>query len=67
MHFMLDCSINEVDRGELMTKIEAVNLRFKDLPPIDKFVYLLTSDNEQILKWIGRFIHNSFIKREIIL
>ena len=67
MHFMLYCSINEEERGVLLTKIEAVNPHFKDLPPIDKFVSLLTSDNEQMLKWIGRFIHNSFIMRELIL
>ena len=45
-------------------KIQAVEPLFQDLLPVDKFAYLMTSNDVQMLTWVGKFVHSSFEKRE---
>ena len=63
IHFLLDCPSYEPFREELFKKIDSVDLYFKQLLPINKFLYLTSTSNEQILKWFGKFIYLSLNKR----
>ena len=62
IHFRLDCPSYEPFREELLKKIDSVELYFKQLLPINKFLYLTSTSNEQILKWFGKFIYLSLNK-----
>ena len=48
----------------LVQKIQAVDPLFQDLLPVNKFAYLMTSNDAQMLTWVGKFVHSSFEKRE---
>ena len=61
---MLQCYIYTIERDDLLKKIQAVNPLFQCLLSVDKFAYLMTSNDAQILIWIGKFVHSSFEKRE---
>jgi len=62
-HFVLDCNINKPERLHLFNKIHVINPYFKDMSPMDKFVYLLTINDDQITKWFSQFVYHSFEKR----
>ena len=57
----------ECYKKELFSKIVSVDLYVKEMLPIDKFIYLMTSSDAQILKWVGKFVHLSFIERVNIM
>ena len=63
IHFLLDCPSYEPFREELLKKNDSVDLYFKQLLPINKFLYLTSTSNEHILKWFGKFIYLSLNKR----
>ena len=67
IHFLLKCPIYECYRKELFSKILSVDSYVKEMLPINKFIYLMTSSDAQILKWVGKFVHLSFIKRVNIM
>ena len=48
---------------EPFSKIVSVDSYVKEMLPINKFTYLMTSSDAQILKWVGKFVHLSLIKR----
>ena len=52
----------ECYRKEPFSKILSVDSYVKEMLPINKFTYLMTSSDAQILKWVGIFVHLSFIK-----
>ena len=54
-------------RKELFSKIVSVDSHVKEMLPINKFTYLMTSGDAQILKWVGKFVHLPFIKRVNIM
>ena len=45
-------------------KFQAVDALFQDLLPVDKFAYFMTSNEAQMLTWVGTFVQSSFEKRE---
>ena len=63
MHFITNCKINQVERDILYSNIIQVDQSFMDLHAIDKFVYVFSSRNPQILTWLGKFIHKSLSAR----
>ena len=60
-HFVTNCSINQAERRLLYSKISCKVPRFSALSDFDKFLYLLTNNDPQILTWFGKFVHQSFI------
>ena len=65
-HFVTNCSINQAERRLLYSKISCKVPRFSTLSDFDKFLYLLTNNDPQILTWFGKFVHQSFIARNNI-
>ena len=63
MHFITNCKINQVERDILYSNIMQVDQSFMDLHAIDKFVYVFSSRNPQILTWFGKFIDKSLSAR----
>ena len=65
-HFVTNCSINQAERRLLCSKKSCKVPRFSTLSDFDKFLYLLTNNDPQILTWFGKFVHQSFIARNKI-
>ena len=63
IHFVLECTINQNERLELFDKIRSIDSCNIDLPPENKFVYLMNSENVRIMKWFAKFVYSSFDKR----
>ena len=63
MHFITNCKINQVERDILDSNIMQVDQSFMNLHATDKFVYVFSSRNPQILTWLGKFIHKSLSAR----
>ena len=61
---MLQCYIYTVAKDDLLKKIQVLDPLFQDLLPVDKFAYLMTSNDAQMLTWVGKFVHSLFEKRE---
>ena len=65
IHFLLECPMYQCYRGKLFNKVLSVEPYLNDLLPVNKFTYLMTSSNEQVLKWVGKFVYLAFNKRLI--
>ena len=66
IHFLLECPMYECYR-KLFSKILSMDSYVKEMLPINKFNYLMTYSDAQILKWVSKFVHLSFIKRVNIM
>ena len=62
IHFALECTIYQNERLELFDKIRSIDSWYIDLPPENKFVYLMNSENVRIMKWFAKFVNSSFDK-----
>ena len=66
-HFVVtNCSINQAERRLLYSKISGKVPRFPTLSDFDKLLYLLKNNDPQILTWLGKFAHQSFMARNNI-
>ena len=64
-HFVTGC-INNLDmRESLFNKIATKEPWFANLSNREKFIYLMSCNDRQILTWFGKFLHNSFQTRNL--
>ena len=64
-HFVTGC-INNLDmRESLFNKIATKEPSFANLSNREKFIYLMSCNDRQILSWFGEFLHNSFQTRNL--
>ena len=64
MHFLVECMIYNTNRHEMFSKIVKKNTNFYNLDAAQKFNFLLTNQDPQILTWLGKFIFLAFQSRE---
>ena len=62
-YFMVDCIVNKTERDILFSKVEQLFQNFSSLDGDEKFIFLLNSDDQQVLTWVGKFIYDSFKTR----
>ena len=60
---MIDCEINTDERSHLFTRVTRVYPAFESLPNVEKCRFLLSSQDNQIMTWVGKFIYKSFALR----
>ena len=65
LHFLLNCKINLIERNTFFDKIVQTYEEFTYLNDVEKFNFIMTNCNPQLLKWLGKFIHISFHKRNL--
>ena len=63
LHFLVDCKMHESERNILFNRISISYSKFTSFNRIEKFKFLLTKSDPQLLTWVGKFIHNAFEKR----
>ena len=65
-HFVLHCQDNRVERELLFQKIYMRDSSFFNLSSVEQFVFLMGCSDPQIMAWFGKFIHHSFLNRNIL-
>ena len=65
-HFVLHCQDNRVERELLFQKIYMRDSSFFNLSSSEQFVFLMRCSDPQIMAWFGKFIHHSFLNRNIL-
>ena len=64
-HFATSCRVNINERQSLFTKIISKDPTFMHLDNREKFTFLMSCKDRQILTWFGKFLHKSFITRNM--
>ena len=67
MHFLLHCSLYKTSREILIGKVADQYPLFNELSHEDKFTFLLSYNDPQILTWTAKFIHDSLQTRNCII
>ena len=62
-HFVLKCIINNAERECFFEKVSLIYNDFTDLEDEQKFLFIMTTNHPQCLKWLGKFLHDSFIRK----
>ena len=62
-HFVLDCIINKAEREWFFGKVSSIYGEVTCLDAEHKFHFIMTSNDPRCLKWLGIFLHNSFMTR----
>ena len=63
-HFIIDCKLYDLDRKVLFDKVVRMYPSFTSLNGTQQFIFLFKCDDPQILTWLGKFVHESFLTRE---
>ena len=67
-HFLITCPLYNNERQELLDKVRRNSSLYDDIPSdLQKFIYILTNEDENILSSIAAFTFNSFNKRDTYL
>ena len=63
-HFLISCPLYNEERKDLFDSIRKTTLLFDEIPtPLQKFIFLLTNENDTIMSKLAAFTYNSFRKR----
>ena len=60
LHFVIACSLNRTERIVLYDKVARKFPEFDQLADVEKFVFLFTFKDAQMLTWLGKFLYKSF-------
>ena len=63
IHFICKCILYRTEREELFTFVQSKYAYFELLDDCHKFIFLFSNGDSKVLSNLGKFIHNSFIKR----
>ena len=66
-HFILSCAINESLRHTFIQQIQQKYTNFTRMSDDEKFVFIFSVIDPQILTWLGKFIHSSLQLRQAAL
>ena len=55
-HFLLQCPILEQGRSEIIHNICCMNINFIKLSPVSKLIWLMSSEDNKILKMVGTLL-----------
>ena len=64
-HFVTRCRVNINERQSLFTKISSEDPTFMHLDNREKLIFLMSCKDRQIITWFGKFLHKSFIARNM--
>ena len=62
-HFITNCQINAHERQTFFTKVSSKSPAFMLFNDHEKFIYLMSCKDRQILAWFGKFLYKSFYIR----
>ena len=62
-HFLVECIVNKTGRDILFSKVESLYQNFSSLDGNEKYIFLLISNDQQVLTWVSKFTYDSFKTR----
>ena len=65
LHFITACAVNVNERRALYDKLTDKFPEFEHLCDLEKFVFLFTFDDAQMLSWLGKFLYKSFRSKSV--
>ena len=65
LHFITACAVNVNERRALYDKLTDKFQEFEHLCDLEKFVFLFTFDDAQMLSWLGKFLYKSFRSKSV--
>ena len=60
IHFLVNCKVYEAERLRFLRKIMTKIRNFNELDDVEKLILLMSSEDNQIVTWTGKFICKSF-------
>ena len=60
LHFTIKCSLYDSDRAVLFSKLIPLHPPFSLMTDMEKCIFLITTDDRNILTWLGKFLHKAF-------
>ena len=60
IHFVVNCKSYKAERLRFFSKLMTKIRNFNELDDIEKFILLMSSKDNQIIRWTGKFIYKSF-------
>lgn len=60
LHFVTECQLYKDGREKLFQRISEKFPMFVNLNQIEKFMFMFTFEDAQMLSWLGKFLHHSF-------
>ena len=63
VHFLINCKLYEPERQRLFLMINEKKQNFQSLDDVEKFTFLLSNPDNQLIVWIGKFIYKCFQAR----
>ena len=64
IHFLTECPLYEVERTNLYVECLHTSTNFQLLTGIERFIFIMSNENPQILEKVGNFIYKSLKQRE---
>ena len=62
-HFVLECIVNKAEREWFFGKVSQIYGEFTYLDAEHIFHFIMTNNDPRCLKWLGKFLHVSFLTR----
>ena len=66
-HFLINCPLYSPERTVLENVCTEKCIRYEHFTDEQKFIFLMSNENEKIIKTLGKFISNSLIIRDKII
>ena len=66
-HFLTECPIYATERNELFTTIRESSCHFDNMTNVQKFIFIMSNEDEIILKKVAKFIFTSMKSRTVHL
>ena len=60
-HFVLECIVNKAERDWFFGKVSQIYGEFTYLDAEHIFHFIMTNNDPRCLKWLGKFLHDSFL------
>ena len=60
IHFLVNCKLYEAERLHFFSKLMTKIRNFSELDDVEKFILFMSSEDNQIVTWTGKFIDKSF-------
>ena len=59
-HFLITCELYNRERTKFFDKLRNIHPEFDQLTEQDKFLFLMTTVDQQTLAWLGQFVYTAF-------
>ena len=59
-HFLITCELYHRERTTFFDKLRNIHPEFYQLTEQDKFLFLMTTVDQQTLAWLGQFVYTAF-------